>query len=316
MHEGHTKNPMHDDLRIRFASSLPLPPQLEPHLREALLHVLDTPGSLARPRLLLQMARVFGIPSERAENLAVAVEYFHTASLLIDDLPCMDDASERRSMPCLHVRFGEATTILAALALVNRAYMLAWRSAADMPAANQLQALAYLEARLGVEGLLHGQSLDLRYNLKQLSRAEAVRTAQRIAMGKTVSLIRLALVLPAILGGAPEPELRELERLAAFWGLSYQMIDDLKDVFHEIPGGPLRVAFGKTLGRPNAVLASGFASAMERLARMLRLSERPLDRMLRRRPELEFLTAVRSTLRSETATLRTMAQSLSLQEIA
>ena len=78
----------------------------------------------------------------------------------------------------------------------------------------QRKSLAYIEQRLGVEGLLNGQSLDLHYSTLPHTR----ETTERIARGKTVSLIRLTLVLPAMLGGAPAREIQLLERIAALLG--------------------------------------------------------------------------------------------------
>ena len=98
-----------------FASSLLLPAKLEPHLEEALRHVLSHPGTLVRPRIVFEMALGYGLEAAHAQDLAVALEYFHTASLIFDDLPCMDNALERRGAPCVHVAFGEATAMLAAL---------------------------------------------------------------------------------------------------------------------------------------------------------------------------------------------------------
>jgi len=105
-----------------FSSGLALPGTLDPNFEDALRHVLSNPGSLVRPRLVFQMATAYGMESGDAQDLAVALEYFHTASLLFDDLPCMDNALERRGAPCTHVVFGEDGAILTALALINRAY--------------------------------------------------------------------------------------------------------------------------------------------------------------------------------------------------
>src|ERR1035437_7354689 len=107
-----------------FSASLLLPDTLDPHFEEALRHVLDNPGSLVRPRLVYEDAMAYGLDPAHAQDLAIALEYFHTASLLFDDLPCMDNAQERRGAPCAHIVFGEAGAILSALALINRAYGL------------------------------------------------------------------------------------------------------------------------------------------------------------------------------------------------
>src|SRR5208337_5315587 len=127
------------------SSSLPLPAILDPNFEDALRHVLDNPGSLVRPRLVFQMGIAYGLDPARAQELAVALEYFHTASLLFDDLPCMDNASERRGAPCVHLAFGEAGAMLTALALINRAYALSWQAASGCPRNRQSRALQYIE---------------------------------------------------------------------------------------------------------------------------------------------------------------------------
>ena len=92
-------------------------PALDPRFEEALRHVLDHPGSLVRPRMVLLVATAYELDDAAAQDLAIALEYFHTASLIFDDLPCMDNAMERRGVPCVHFEFGEAEAILSALAL-------------------------------------------------------------------------------------------------------------------------------------------------------------------------------------------------------
>ena len=87
-------------MRKLFSTFLPLPAALDPNLEFAIRHVLDNPGSLVRPKLVFQMATAYGVDAAQAQELAIALEYFHTASLLFDDLPCMDNALERRGAPC------------------------------------------------------------------------------------------------------------------------------------------------------------------------------------------------------------------------
>ena len=297
-----------DELRTSFAASLPLPPGVERHLRDSLLHVLHAPGRMARPRIVLEVAAAYGQMPEQAENLAIALEYFHTASLLFDDLPCMDDATERRGVPCLHLAFGDAGAILAALALVNRGYALAWRSVAELPRARQERGLAYLEHRLGVDGLLNGQSQDLHYATLPHDRA----TSERVARGKTVSLIRLALVLPALLGGAPEGELILLERIALFWGLAYQILDDLKDVLDRSQATGKTAARDELLDRPNLALILGVSAALERLNRFIHLGDRALQRALTKRPALGFLAGLRVDLEQEAAHATSIATGIAM----
>ncbi len=278
-----------------FRTFLPLPVNLDPHFEEALRHVLDNPGSLVRPRMVFNMATAYGLAVAPAQDLAIALEYFHTASLLFDDLPCMDNASERRGVPCVHLAFGEAGAILTALALVNRAYALIWRSVDASPQADRSRALAYIEQCLGVQGLLNGQSLDLHYATLPHTR----ETTENIARGKTVSLIRLTLVLPAMLAGASSREIQFIERIALCWGLSYQMVDDLKDVLENAAEAGKTVARDILLDRPNAALAMGISGAVNRLMRFIQLGDRTLHSLMKLNPALFFLEKLRSELEEE-----------------
>lgn len=296
----------------KLAASMPLPAGLEMHLKEALRHVLDNPGNLVRPRIVFQMSIAYDLPDARAENLAIALEYFHTASLIFDDLPCMDNASHRRGAPCVHLAHGESAAILAALALINRGYSLVWQAVDGCAPDRQSRALAYIERRLGVEGLLNGQSLDLHYSRLRHDR----ETAERIARGKTVSLIRLPLVLPAILGGASDAELRRLERIALYWGLSYQIVDDLKDVLQSAAEAGKTVARDVALDRPNMAVAIGIPGAVERLHRLIRLGDRTLGRLLPARPAVEFLERLRGDLEEEGARIVRNACELTCAEPA
>jgi geranylgeranyl pyrophosphate synthase len=286
-------------LRKAFTDSMPLPALLEPHLREALDRVLQNPGSMIRPEIVFEVALAYGLAEPAATEMAIGLEYFHTASLLFDDLPAMDDALERRGTPCIHVEFGDAGAMLAALALVNRAYALTWRSVTAGLPATQRKALDYVESHLGVDGLLNGQSMDLHY----ASLPHDQRTTERTAIGKTVSLIRLTLVLPAMVGGAPARELQLLERVALFWGLSYQIVDDLKDVLQGSEQSGKTPSRDLALGRPNLALTLGLERATERLDRLIALGDGTLARLVTMRPGLAFLRDLRAQLADEAAQL-------------
>jgi geranylgeranyl diphosphate synthase type II len=282
-------------LRTSFREAMPLPSLLDPEFEQALRHILQNPGSMVRPRMVLRVGSAYDLDLEASHNLAIALEYFHTASLIFDDLPCMDNAVERRGAPCVHVEFGEASAILSALALVNRAYALMWQAVSNCAPAGRRHTLTYIEKRLGVEGLLNGQSLDLHYS----SLPHTPETTERIARGKTVSLIRLTLALPAMLGGAPAREIQLLERIAVCWGLGYQIIDDLKDVLQSATETGKTAARDDLLDRPNIASAIGICGAVERLERLMQVGDSTLRRLLVRRPALSFLSQLRADLEGE-----------------
>ena len=299
---GDSAEPRAAELEFEFKHAMPLPDDIEPHLEAALRHVLGHSGSMVRPRVVYQVATAYGMERRAAVDLGVALEYFHTASLVFDDLPAMDDATSRRGAQCVHVKYGESSAMLAALALINRAYAMTWRAISRCPSETQQEAMRYLEARLGVNGLLNGQSLDLNFAALPNDR----ENTERVAHGKTVSLIRLTLVLPAMLGGATERELQLFERLAACWGLAYQMVDDLKDVMQSSAQSGKTAARDFHLGRPNIALAIGVPDALDRLSRLIDAGDRTLDRLLTLQPDLKFLRRLKTDLHHELN--RVMAQ--------
>ncbi len=288
------------ELLRAFASALPVAEGTEPGLGGALRQTLANPGSLVRAQLVYDMSLAFGLAPGSASRLAVAIEYFHTASVVFDDLPCMDDATRRRGAPCIHRSHGEAAAILAALALVSRAYALIWGALAGLDSETQLSAGACVEECLGVAGLLNGQSQDLHHACRVGPRP----SPRRIAMGKTVSLIRLSLVLPALVGGAKTREIALLRRLAVFWGLGYQTIDDLKDVLLRPEQTGKNSARDALLNRPNVALDMGTPRALQSLDRLIHLGDSALDRLLQSLPSLAFLTRLGDRLRDEACRLR------------
>ncbi|MGB0744360.1 MAG: polyprenyl synthetase family protein [Opitutales bacterium] len=234
-------------------------PPPEYTLEESLDYALACEGSGVRERLTRELSRANGLLVVDASLLADSVESFHCASLILDDLPCMDDATERRGRACLHLVAGEDQAMLAALALINRAYTGFWKVAARYPQKSALA--AKLVGRcMGESGILYGQSRDLAF---QAGLGE--REVRTIAEHKTGMLLQLALMLPALLGGADWRSLLRLARLAKGWGRLYQGIDDFSDMLMtgestgKTPYRDLRQE------RPNLVVALGPERALAEL---------------------------------------------------
>ena len=249
---------------------------------------IDNPGKLIRARLVLAAALTHGMDEDRALQLACAVEFYHIASLLLDDLPCMDDAETRRGLPCVHRVHGEAPTILASLALINRAYALVGFALVEQPMAVRLAAMACLDACLGVPGLVGGQARDLAF-------AESDRSAReigRIAAAKTGALFWLAVYFPALIAQPDAEEGRLLKALCLYWGLGFQALDDLGDA--GVAGAA--DSLGKTAGRdealtrPNLVHVLGVDATARRVRRLLAQAERTLDALAVRRPSWRYLS--------------------------
>ncbi|MBK8479266.1 MAG: polyprenyl synthetase family protein [Opitutaceae bacterium] len=242
---------------------------LEPRLRGVLADAINQPGSLFRLRLVLALGRAQNVDEEIAGRLATAVEFYHTASLLLDDLPCMDDATTRRGRPCAHRLHGEAATILGALALINRSYALVAEATVALPFHLRTETTETLDACLGCAGLVAGQARDLAF----ADTPPSPRAVGRAAMGKTAAMLRLALELPAIAAGASPLERRQLRRLAVYWGLLYQGLDDLRDLrLSAATGAPKTDGRDSALGRPNLALATGLPLARARLQHLEKLA--------------------------------------------
>jgi geranylgeranyl diphosphate synthase, type II len=281
--------PPYDTTRIVRAlrEHAPVCGATEPHLREAIGDAAARPGGLVRARLVLVAAERHGLGQEAAEELACAVEYFHLASLILDDLPCMDDAATRRGHACTHRVHGEATAILTALAFINRAYALAHGAFAFLPAGIRLAAGACLDACLGTAGLVGGQALDLRF----AETPRDLRTVGIVALRKTSALFWLAVVLPS-LPSAPGPaEIRRLKAVCVYWGLAYQAADDLHDVLASPASSGKSTGRDRALHRPNLALAAGVPAARRRLTRLSRLAGEAVTALVHSSSRWDYLAA-------------------------
>ena len=245
---------------IGFRRALRSSPQIEAHLAAAVDDLLGSPGTLVRAQLAYGVGRALGLEVAAARSTAIAVEYLHTASLVFDDLPAMDDARVRRGRPCPHLLYGEGAAILAGLALVHRAHALVAAAASGLPGRCERRAWLRLEQNVGLEGILDGQARDLHF------RGGDPRS---VAAGKTTPLLRLALLLPAALAGAGVETEETLDRLASAWGQAYQALDDFRDLFAADRESGKTAGRDAPLGRPNLVRSLGPEVAHAALARDL-----------------------------------------------
>lgn len=242
---------------------------VEPRLASALRDVLSHPGSLVRAVTAYLVGLEFGMTEEAARSLGCGIEYLHTASLVLDDFPSMDDAPLRRGCASLHVVHGEAVAMLASLAMINRGYGLIWQSIQDAPLSRRMEASAWIDSKLGIHGLVGGQAWDIHgWNGDQTG-----TDVSRVAARKTADLLRLTLVLPAIIGNGARREIRLLDRLALLRGLAYQAADDLKDVLSRDGSSGKTSGRDHFLGRPNLVVAEGLTAAMRRCGRLISMGD-------------------------------------------
>ncbi len=188
--------------------------------------VLFAPSKRLRPILALFVGEVLAGDTRAILPAACAIEMAHTSSLILDDLPSMDDAQVRRGRPACHIAHGESTAILAAFALLNRSYEIlaqGWPGGPD--ASTRLALCQDLAHAVGVSGMIAGQARDL----AMTSRAIDFPTLEFIHSRKTGALFIAAASVGAM-GPQVTPSARQaVVAYAKNLGLAFQIVDDLID---------------------------------------------------------------------------------------
>jgi geranylgeranyl diphosphate synthase, type II len=199
-------------------------PDCPPRLAEAIRHSLLAPGKRLRPLLVLMACEACGYDSAAALPAACSVEMIHTYSLIHDDLPAMDDDELRRGRPTCHVKFGEATAILAGDALLAQAFEILARE--THPPDVAVRCVAELAQAAGACQLVGGQEDDLRNEFL----AGGTEQLERIHRRKTGAMICVSLRLGALIGGASGDQMASLDAYGSRIGLAFQIVDDLLDL--------------------------------------------------------------------------------------
>lgn len=203
---------------------------VDPHagngmVQEAMRYAVLGPAQRIRPILALRVARMLRSEDELVLRAAASVELLHCASLVVDDLPCMDDAHVRRNQPAVHVRFGEAIAVLAAFGLVALAArtLVECHDNDDCPLA-LIDFQVRLLRSMDCSGLIAGQALDL-----HLTNKRHLRTQRNVTELKTVPLFNLAVSAGSISANLNADERALLECFGREFGVAFQLVDDLLD---------------------------------------------------------------------------------------
>ena len=212
-------------LEEALAQCLPPLAERSPALSGGIEEAVLSPGKRLRPLVTLASARLVRGPAPAAMAVAVSVELLHAASLVLDDLPSMDNARRRRGKPALHVTYGVATSELVSVALVARAFEIV-ASAPRMSSATRARVAGELAAAIGAEGCCAGQAADLAANPARLTLEEM----EAIHARKTGALFVAAVRGGAMSGGASDRTLSALTLFARNLGLAFQITDDLLDL--------------------------------------------------------------------------------------
>jgi farnesyl diphosphate synthase len=222
-------------------------------LKTAMHYAATGGGKRVRPLLIYATASLAGKELDQVPGVdacAVAVELFHTYSLVHDDLPCMDNDDLRRGRPTVHKAFDEASALLVGDALQTMAFQLIAQSALND--AQKVQVITSLSTAGGMAGMAGGQAIDLASVGKQLKQNEL----EQMHRLKTGALLRAAVQIGAIAIHLNEQEKKSLDVFASALGLAFQVVDDILDASSDSQ------TLGKTAGKDAAANKPTFVSLM------------------------------------------------------
>jgi geranylgeranyl diphosphate synthase type II len=257
-------------------------PKSDDPVQQSMAYTVLAPSKRVRAVLTLLCAELCGGRTAPALPVACAIELVHAASLILDDLPSMDDAPLRRGRPTNHREFGEAIAILAAFALLNGAYGTLARSYEPELSA---RLAALLSDAVGIDGLVGGQAADL----LATDRTIDFEMLERIHRGKTGALFVAAATAGALTAGAARDPLASLAAYAKNLGLAFQIIDDLLDV----EGDPAETgkAVREDVRKTTFVSFSGVQGARQLARELCETADRSLEPFGRRADRLRELSS-------------------------
>jgi geranylgeranyl diphosphate synthase type II len=263
------------DSRLRAADTHPAA------VHDSMRYTALAESKRVRAVLALLAAELCGRP-EAAIPVAASVELVHAASLILDDLPSMDDAPLRRGRKTNHLVFGEAIAILAAFGLLNLAYDTV---AAAYPGELSRSLTRLLADSIGSDGLIAGQAEDILTTEQQVS----FEALERIHRRKTGALFSAAATAGAMTAGGSPDQIDAIGAYAKNLGLAFQIVDDLLDV----EGDPAETGKAQRLDakKTTFVSFSGPAGARQLASELCRTADAALEKFGKRADRLRQLSA-------------------------
>lgn len=279
-----------------IAKYLPREEGFQKTVIEAMNYSLLAGGKRLRPMLMQETYRMFGGRGRAVEPFMAAVEMIHTYSLVHDDLPAMDNDEYRRGRKTTHVVYGEGMAILAGDGLLNYAFETAMQAFGSCQAEGikladrydmAARALQVLARKAGIYGMIGGQTADIEAegNPEKVDKEQLLFIHEH----KTAALIQASMMIGAILAGAGDKEVEQIERCAYNIGVAFQIQDDILDI--EGDAGVLGKATGsdEKNGKLTYVMLNGMEKSRQDAAVLSADAIAVLDRL---GGEREFLKAL------------------------
>ena len=246
---------------------------------------LNIGGKRIRPILMLLTYSMYKENWRDILEFSSAIEMIHTYSLIHDDLPCMDDDDLRRGKPTNHKVYGENIAVLAGDTLLNEAMNLMMRFSLKN-GEKSLVAAEMIASASGPEGMIGGQVVDIINEGKKISEDEL----KYMHMNKTGALIKVSIMSGAILGEAPEEDIRKLEKFGENLGLAFQIKDDILDVIGSTEKLGKNVLSDEESNKSNFITMYGLEYCIKECERLTKESIEILDSLSVDTKDLKVLT--------------------------
>ena len=182
-------------------------------------------GKKIRSSIIFDTGKIYNLSEKKLINICAAVECIHSYSLIHDDLPCMDNDSIRRGKPSTHIKFGEASAVLAGSSLLTLAFEIITSKKFNLDSKIKNEIARYLASCSGHTGIAGGQELDLRYENKKKSINQIIEMQKK----KTGKLFNFCLYSVGVVANKAKSEKLFLSKLGEEIGLLFQLADDLLD---------------------------------------------------------------------------------------
>ena len=191
----------------------------------AMKYGLFSGGKKIRSKILVDVGSLFNLNYKSLIIIGAAVECIHAYSLIHDDLPCMDDDSIRRGKPSAHIKFGEATAVLAGNSLLTMAFEILSHSFLKFNEKVKIDLINKISESSGHLGIAGGQYSDLNYEHKKVSKKKIIE----MEIKKTGKLFSFCCVAPLIIKRRNKKDIKKFEDIGSDIGLLFQVADDLID---------------------------------------------------------------------------------------
>ncbi len=184
-----------------------------------------TGGKRVRSIFMFLVGELFDVPQEKLFSSACAIEMIHASSLIMDDLPYMDNAELRRGKPANHIVFGQDVALCASIALISCAIEIL-QIDETLDSKEKMNVTEIISKSYGMNGLAGGQFVDLKLKVKNVE----LEVLEFINARKTAALFSAAGKVAAILGNADEESVAKIAEYANNLGFTFQIIDDILDI--------------------------------------------------------------------------------------